>query len=150
MSVDVDDVDVKVLGVLKENGRDTVRDIAKKLNLPITTVHNRLKKLKKGGVIKRFTIEPDYEKLGKGIAVFVSASIDHSKLVEGKKGIDGLKKQLHGFPEIEKIYAVTGEIDLILVVRVGSIKELDEFLIKKLRNIQGVQKTTTQIILEEG
>jgi len=144
----IDDTDMKVLDALKENGRDSVRDIAKKkINMPITTVHNRLKKLRKE-VIKKFTIVPDYEKLGKSVLALVFAGIDHEKLVESKEGLENLKKKLRGFPEIEQI-AVTGEIDLILFTRVKNIKELDEFLIKKLRNIKGIQKTTTQIVLEE-
>jgi DNA-binding Lrp family transcriptional regulator len=148
MTANFDDTDMKVLEVLKENSRATVRYISKKINMPITTVHNRVKKLKKEG-IKKFTIEPDYERLGKGILVTVYASIDHEKLVQGESGIENLKKKLRGFAEIEKIYTVTGDIDLILLVRVANIKELDEFLVKKLRNIKGVQKTTTQIVLEE-
>jgi DNA-binding Lrp family transcriptional regulator len=147
---ELDVIDEKVLEALTQDSRATVREIAKKINAPITTVHNRLRKLRKGGVIKRFTIEPDYEKLGKGILVFVYASIDHEKLVESAHGLNMLKKKLHSFPEIKKIYAVTGDVDIVMLVRVGSIKELDAFLIRKLRNIKGITNTTTQIVLEEG
>ena len=149
MASKMDNTDLKILSALEEDSRVTVREVAKRINVPITTVHNRLKKLKSEGIIKRFTIEKDYEKLGKGILAFVFASIDHEKLVDNKHGIDGLKKQLKSFHEVDKIFAVTGDIDLIFLIRVGSIKELDEFLVKKLRNIKGVQKTTTQIVLEE-
>ena len=144
-----DNVDLNVIEELKRDGRATVRKIGKRLNLPVTTVHNRLKKLVKEGVIKHFTIEPDYEKLGKGISAFVFASIDHEKLVESRHGIEGLKKQLRSFKEIGKTYAVTGEIDLIIFIRIGSVRELDEFLVKKIRSVKGVQKTTTLIVLEE-
>ncbi len=145
-----DSTDISIIEALKDDGRATVRQIAKRLRLPITTVHNRLNKIKKDGIIKKFTAVPDYEKLGKGILAFVFASIDHEKLVDSKHGIESLKKQLRSIPEIEKTFAVTGEIDLILMVRIGNIKELDELLIRKLRNIKGIQKTTTQIVLEEG
>lgn len=148
-AIRVDKTDEQVLAALKENSRATVRQIAKQINTPITTVHSRLKRLTKEGIINRFTIEPNYEKLGKGIAAFVFASISHEKLVDAKSGISGLKKRLKGFPEVEHVYAVTGETDLILLVRVGSINQLDEFLIKKLRNITGIVKTTTLVVLEE-
>lgn len=145
-----DKIDVMVLKALMENGRATVREIAREINLPITTVHNRLNKLKKNKTIRKFTIEPDYEALDRGILVFISLGIDHSKLIEGGKGIEALKKQLHGLPEVEKIYAVTGGIDIIIMARVGSIKELDEFLLRKLRSIRAIKNTTSQIVLEEG
>jgi DNA-binding Lrp family transcriptional regulator len=54
------------------------------------------------------------------------------------------------FHEVEKIYAVTGAVDIILFVRMANVKELDAFLIRKLRNIKGITNTTTQIVLEEG
>ncbi|MBI4175921.1 MAG: Lrp/AsnC family transcriptional regulator [Candidatus Aenigmarchaeota archaeon] len=146
----LDETDLKIIEELKQNSRATVRELAKRLGQPITTVHNRFRKLKKDGAIQRFTIEPDYEKLGRGVCAFVMAGIDHEKLLGGKEGLEGLKRQLRRFPEVERIYAVTGEIDLVLLVRTASIKELDEFLIRKLRNIHGVQKTVTQIVLEEG
>ena len=111
-------------------------------------MHNRLKKLTEERVIKLFTIEPDYEKLGKQILTIVFASINHEKLTPGNS-VELLKKQLRSFPEIQKIYIVTGEIDMILLVRTASIKDLDEFLVRKLRNIKGIQKTTTQMVLEE-
>ncbi len=145
----MDETDYAVLDALKQNSRATVRQISKQINIPITTAHSRLKRLMKEGVIKRFTVEPNYDKLGKAIAAFVFASINHEKLVEAKRGISLLKKQLKGFPEVEHVYAVTGETDLILLVRVGSISQLDEFLIKKLRNITGIVKTTTLVVLEE-
>ena len=150
MAAEIDETDVKVLEELRGNGRATVREIAKRINLPITTVHNRLKKLVKNKVIKWFTIELDHEKLGKGMLVLVSAITDHEKLVDSKQGLAWLKKQLHGFHEVEKIYAVTGSVDLVMLVRVASVKELDEFLIRKLRSIKGIMNTTTQIVLEEG
>ncbi|MBI2133505.1 Lrp/AsnC family transcriptional regulator [Candidatus Woesearchaeota archaeon] len=143
------ETDLRLIEALKEDGRATVRELAKKLNLPVTTVHNRLNNLKKNKVIKKFTVIPDFEKLGKGVLAFVMTSVNYDKL-ENKEGLQGLKRQLKRFPEIEKVYVVTGEIDLMLLVRVNTIKDLDELLIEKLRNIKGIQRTVTQIVLEEA
>lgn len=145
----IDKIDLKVLEALKNDGRATVRNIAKKINMPITTVHNRLRKLKKEQVIKKFTIEADNEKLNRPVLALVSAVIDHEKLLDSKNGIESLKKKLKGFDCVERIYVLTGDVDIILTVRVSSIKELNQFLVKKLRNIKGIVKTTTQIVLEE-
>ena len=141
----IDKIDKKVLESLKEDGRATVRELSKKLNIPVTTAHNRLRKLKKDGVIKRFTIEPDYEKLGKGILAMVFIVVNHERL---EHDLVGLKKKLYGMEEIERIYVMAGDIDLILTVRVASIQELDSLLTTKLRKINGILKTTTQIVIE--
>ena len=150
MTANIDDIDIKVLYGLKENSRATVREISKKINMPITTVHNRLKKLKNQGIIKKFTIEPDYEKLGKGVTAFIFTVVDHESIGQAENSIEDFKKTMHKLPEVEKVFAVTGDIDWMLLVRVGSIKELDDFLLRKLRAIKGVVKTTTQIVLEEN
>lgn len=145
----LDTADNKILHALQQNSRATVREIAQKIGVPVTTVHNRLKKLKKEGVVKRFTVDLDYERLGKSIAAFVFVNISHSNLVDKQHGIDALKTRLKSFEEVQHIYAVTGNIDLILQVRARSIKELDTFLIRKLRNISGIERTSTVIVLEE-
>ena len=149
MTSNIDDTDMKVLDALKENSRATVREISKKIDMPITTVHNRLKKLKIQGIIKKFTIEPDYEKLGKGVTAFIFTVVDHERIGQAKNSIEDFKKTIHQLPEVEKVFALTGDIDWMLLVRVGSIKELDDFLLRKLRAIKGVVKSTTQIVLEE-
>ena len=143
----LDNIDLKILDELKGDGRATVRELAKKLREPITTVHSRLRKLQSEKVIKKFTIEPDYEKLDRGILAFVMLKLNHSSI--GDSGIDSLKKKLKSFAEVDKIYALTGEIDWLMIVRVGSIKELDNFLIRKLRGLKEISTTVTQIVLEE-
>lgn len=146
----LDEIDKKILGHLQQDSRATVREIAKQAAVPITTVHSRLKRLQRNGIIKRFTIELNHEKLGKGIAAFVFAEISHERLVDKEHGINILKKKLLTFDEVEHIYAVTGDIDLILKVRVAGIRQLDEFLIRKLRNITGIGRTSTVVVLEES
>ena len=74
MSYELDDKDEKILEVLKEHAEYTTRQIAKKTLLPVTTVHNRIIKLRKEGVILKYTIVPDYSKLDKDFVVYVLVS----------------------------------------------------------------------------
>ncbi len=145
----LDRTDAKILNELQRNSRATVRELAKKIAVPITTVHSRLKRLQRDGTIKRFTIELNHEKLGKSILAFVFAEINHEILVDKQHDRNSLRKKLLGFDEVEHIYAVTGNMDVIIQVRVGAVKELNELIIKKFRNIPGIGKTSTVIVLEE-
>lgn len=145
----IDEIDKRVLEELKKNSRATVRQISKSLNLPITTVHNRLRKLQHDKIIKQFTVIPDYDKLDQSVSAFVMVSADHARMGSGKTSLDSFKKELKKIPEIEKMYALTGNVDWVLMVRVKDIKALDYLLINKLRNIKGISTTTTQVILEE-
>ena len=66
----IDAKDKAILAILQRNSRLTTKEIAKKTQLPITTVHNRLKKLKEENIIEQFTIKLNYKALGKPLLVF--------------------------------------------------------------------------------
>ena len=61
----LDKTDLKVIEALKENAKLTTSKISKRFNIPITTVHNRIKKLEREGVIKSYVPVFDHHKLGK-------------------------------------------------------------------------------------
>ncbi|MFH1786726.1 MAG: Lrp/AsnC family transcriptional regulator [archaeon] len=144
----VDEKDLKILGALKENARLTTNQIAKKTGIPITTVHNRIKRLVESGVIKKFTVELDYEKLDKGICAFILMSAaykDEAGVVDQKK----LALKLRKYPAVESAYIITGTSDLLLKTRYRNIREMNDFTIHTLRKIQGVESTNTIIVLDE-
>ena len=82
---DLDEKDRKIITALLENSRQTTGRMSKKLNLPITTIHNRIKKLLREGVIRNFTINLDYKKLGKPIFAHVGVIVDYQAAGRGKK-----------------------------------------------------------------
>ena len=86
----LDNKDLKILEVLKVNSRLSTQKIAKKTLIPITTVHNRMKKLEKEGIIKGYTVILDYKKLGKPILSFILISVVYSSF--NKKFIRDNKK----------------------------------------------------------
>jgi len=146
----LDKKDEKILGVLKENSRLSTQKISKKAGIPITTVHNRLRKLTEEKVIKRFTIDIDYKAIGKTLLAYLLVSVDNiyckrNNITHSDVMVD-IKK--HAF--VESSVTITGETDLLVGVRVKDIRELDDFLINHLRPINGVLKTDTKIVLEEA
>ena len=68
----MDKKDAKILKVLKENAKLSTQQISKKTLIPITTVHHRIKKMEKEGVINGYTTIVDNKKIGKNIAAYVS------------------------------------------------------------------------------
>ena len=150
MAAKLDKKDIRILDILKENGSLTVRQIASRTLLPITTVHNRIKRLKSLGVIKRFTIEIDHKKVGKPLAAYVLVKVDSKYLKGFRRNQHDLVKDLRNLAFIEKADIVTGTIDIVLLIRVKDIEELDRVIIEKLRDIQGIESTETLVILKEN
>ena len=144
--MNLDKKDLKIIEILKQNSKQTTSQISKKFNIPITTVHNRIKKLEKLGIIKNYTVVLDYKKLDKGILSYVLVSVMYT-LPNGKKvSQEEIAKNLKNLGA-EEVSIVTGGTDIIVKVRVKDVEELNDFIIKRLRDIEGVDKTQTLIVL---
>ena len=144
----LDEKDLKILEILKRDAELTSSQISKKTGIPITTIHNRIKRLKQKGIIKNYTINIDYEKLGKLLSAYILITINQSIL--GKKiSQSQIGKKLKYFEEVESVDIVAGGTDMIIKVRVETMQSLNKFITEKLRNIEGIDKTQTLMVLEE-
>ncbi len=145
----IDGKDLRILDVLKNNAKLTTSQISKKVSLPITTVHNRIKRLTQQGIIKNFTINIDHEKLGKTICAYIFVTVDYTlksgKKLEQKDIAFKIKKNSY----VESVDMVTGETDIIIKLRTTNISELNNFITRTLRNIDGVDRTQTLVVLDE-
>ena len=145
----LDKKDIAIIEVLKHNSNLSTQQISKKTNIPITTVHNRIKKLEKSGIIKEYTILLDNKKIGKPIAAYILITVDYKLLNEQKMSQNDLAEKLKSNPDVEEASILTGAADIIIKVRVSDIDKLNDFVTKHLRNVNGVEKTQTSIILNE-
>ena len=148
--VEMDKKDTAILAVLKENSKLSTQQIAKRTRIPITTVHNRIKKLEKAGVIKCYTVILDNKKIGKPLAAFILVTVDYKRLKELKRSQYELAQHLLKNQAVESSAMITGASDIIIKIRVGSVDELNEFVTVYLRNVEGVEKTQTAIVLNEA
>jgi len=147
MKETIDEKDIAILETLENNSEYTVRKIAKKTLLAPTTVHARIKKLKKLGVIRKYTIDIDKRKIGKKLGAYILISADLKILKENRRSQYTLSGELTKLSGVEKVDIVTGGTDLIAQVRVSDIEELDKLLLTKIQMLEGVSKTQTMIIM---
>jgi Lrp/AsnC family transcriptional regulator for asnA, asnC and gidA len=145
----MDDKDWKVIEVLKEHGDFTTRQIAKKVLLPPTTIHNRIKKLREEGIIKKFTVELNNSKIEKNFLAYILVSANLSLLKQKKKTQYDLAKELKKFYFVERADIVSGGADLIVIIRVKDVEEFDKVLLGKLQLVEGIDKTQSLIVIHE-
>jgi len=145
----VDEQDMKILKELKKDSRLTTRQIAKKTKISSATVHRRINHLIKDGVIKQFTIEPDWKKLGVKTVAYVMLNTDTEYIK--KKGLtqDTIADNLKKHHSIVTCNTITGTKDIILKVRLKDTEGLHDF-INWLRNQEGVIQTETAVVLHEA
>lgn len=150
MTYKIDDKDKKIIEILKEHSDYTTRQIAKKTLFPITTVHFRIKRLKKEKIIKKFTIDINHEKIGLPISFFISVTVDYN-FINSKKSLDQeeIAKSIKKINGVQEVMLMTGETDILVKVLAKDVNELNQIVTKQLRNIEGVDKTRTSIVISE-
>ena len=135
----MDKTDEAILSVLHRDCRLSFRKVAQKLGIHPTTAITRIRKLEKSGVIIGYGARFDLNRLGYEFRGIVQIKIAKGKLVEVQARIS----RLNG---VVAVYDVTGEYDAVAIV---AAKSRDEFsrLIKSVLNLQHVEHTNTQVIL---
>ncbi|HJX06878.1 MAG TPA: Lrp/AsnC family transcriptional regulator [Actinomycetota bacterium] len=132
----LDERDLEIVTALREDARATYADIAARVGLSASSVHERVRKLEAGGVITAYRAVVDPEAMGQ----FVTALIAVTPLDPQQP--DDLPERLADLPEVEDCLSVAGEANYILKVRTRSTNHLEE-LIRRLREKAGVSTRTT-------
>jgi len=144
----MDEKDELILQTLARNAKLSSREVARKVGLPISTVHRRIKKLEHDGAIKGYKAVIDFEKTKRPVGAFFFINIEETtqgKHIPKSKIIDTLRK----LSEINEIFDVQGvNFDLIILARFGSLKELSSFA-EELRTIEGIEESFSSIIVDE-
>lgn len=145
MSFTADEVDLALLRALRDDGRRSITALAGQLHLSRSAVHQRLDRLTDAGALKGFVPQVDVRALGAGIAAFVLLSGGPGQALE----LEPLRTELVALPHVEYAALVTGEADVLLLVRVADLDELRRFLLDDLRAVPGLRGTLTLLVLEE-
>ncbi len=142
INANIDEKDLAIIDELKKNSRMSEQKLARKTGIPMTTVHNRIKKLRETGIIESFSIRLNYEKLGKPIVAYV--------LVKLTAGVDQkiMIREISKMPNVKEVAMITGEFDIMFKVRVASMEELNKIVVQKLRKEKTVGETRTMISYE--
>lgn len=137
----LDGKDFLILEHLERDASLTTKKLAAMLGMPQTTVHNRIKKLKGRGVIKKYVAILDYRKLNMPINAYVLLDIDYEDHSE-------ISKKLATMPSVTEISAVTGANDILIKVRAKDAEELGGIVLRNLKRLGGVARTETMLVLE--
>lgn len=140
----LDDKDKIIIELLEKDSSLSTSQISKKTAIPITTVHNRITKLKKEGIIG-FTIKKNYQLLNLPIKALIMATVDYSTKINPEL----VGKKIKEFEEVIEINLMAGKTDLIIETRTESIEALNNFVTKKLISIKGIDRSETMIVLKE-
>jgi DNA-binding Lrp family transcriptional regulator len=134
-----DELDHELLALLAVNARSATADLARKLKVARSTVVARLARLERDGVISGYTVRLRHDLAQQGLAAFVGIT------VQPRAGAD-VVVLLQRLPEVKQLDSVSGQFDYVALVRADSAERLDA-LLDQIRALDGVQQTTTSVVL---
>ena len=135
----MDDTDKKLIALLQENARRSTSDLARALGLSRTTVQDRINRLESRKVISGYTVKFDPSYNRRQLTAHVMVKIE-------PRGQDAVVSQCRKMPEVTALHTISGEFDLIAIVKAETPEELDQAL-DDIRRIKGIERTTTSIVL---
>lgn len=140
-----DNKDKKLLILLQNDAKKTTKELASELELSVTAVFERIKKLEKQQIIKKYVALLNQEKIEKNFIVLC-----HVKLIQHKKEyISQFEKEITQFPEVLECFHVSGDSDYILKICVRDIQEYREFMVGKLTSLQHIASTQSSFMIKE-
>jgi Lrp/AsnC family transcriptional regulator, leucine-responsive regulatory protein len=130
----LDDKDRLILRLLQENAKITVREIAAKIHLSTTPVHDRIKRMEDSGIILQYATLVNHAKVKKGLMVICYVSLKEHNKRSGTKFI----KTIHELNEVIECYNISGEFDFMLKVVVESMDAYYDFHVNKLGQLENI------------
>lgn len=141
---EIDNTDLQILNILMENAFTPYTEIGKKLFISPGTVHVRMNKMEKLGIVKNPQLQLNLEKMGMDITAFIGVYLIRSDMY------DKVVTQLKKIDEVVSCNYTTGNYSLFLKIICRDTQHLREVLHDKLQKIEGISRTETLISLEES
>ena len=139
-NIQTDDMDARIISALGADGRRSYADVGAEVGLSTAAVHERVKKLLDKGVIRRFSISVDPDRVGLSFTAFVAIRND------GGIHCRDVAPRLRAMPEVQELHSVAGEYDFLAKIRTTHARALED-VIYQIKAIEGVARTTSTVVL---
>jgi Lrp/AsnC family leucine-responsive transcriptional regulator len=136
----MDKVDIQILDCLKNNSRENASVIGSKINMSVSAVIERIKKLEKSGIIKQYSVILNSKKMGMDVLAFIWVGMEHPKFN------NDFMDFVRGHSRIVECHYITGDFDYLLKVNTDSTQSLEKIL-NEIKSVGGVSLTRTLVVL---
>ena len=141
----MDAIDRKILGLLQQDARMTVQQIADRVGLSISPCHRRVKLMEERGIIERYVAIVNQRAAGLPVSVFVSIKLERQKEAD----LQRFARAISGWSEVLECYLMTGHRDYLLRVVVADLAAYEHFLTKKLTRVEGIASIESSFALDQ-
>ncbi|MFF6803772.1 Lrp/AsnC ligand binding domain-containing protein [Streptomyces sp. NPDC012616] len=141
-AVPLDDIDRQILGRLLEDGRISVRSLAEQVHISRANAYTRIGRLVAEEVITGFTAQLDAQRAGLGTSAYVTMSIEQNAWRD-------ISRELRRIPYVEHVALVTGDFDVLVLVRAPDNLALRKVVLESVQAVPGVRSTRTWLVFDE-
>lgn len=135
----MDELDLRIINLLMENSKFSYRKLAQRLDVSVATVMNRVNRLEKEKIIKKYSAIIDYEKMGYDLSAIIEVRVSRGRPIE-------VEKKISEHPNVSAVFDTTGHFDFMVIANFKTRQEMDKFL-KKINTYDFIARTETKIIL---
>jgi len=141
----LDAIDKQLLAHLQQDSKQTNKQLSLKLNLSVTAVFERIKKLERNGVVRQYVALIDPEKVNLGVIVFCQVKLEK----HAKGAITHFEEEVKKLSEVLECFHMSGEYDYLLKVIVKDTDHFRKFMVDKLTTLQYIGSTQSSFTISE-
>jgi Lrp/AsnC family transcriptional regulator len=141
----LDETDKKILRLLQEDAHLTLKDIAKQINLSLTPVHDRVKRLQQEGIIEKYVTILNKKKIGQNLTVYCQVTL----IKQTHDTSEGFNQSILNLPEVVECNFVSGSFDYMLKIIVPDMESYHQFHQQKLSVLSGVSLIHSFFVMSE-
>ena len=135
----------ELLELLEHDGRSSIKELATMLGRSEYEIEEQMKKLEKEKIILGYNTMIDWEKYGDDS---VSAMIEVNVTPQREFGFDAIAERIYRFDEVKTVYLMSGSFDLLVIIEGKSLKNVADFVARRLSTIEGVTSTRSHFMLK--
>ena len=141
----LDNTDKKLINLLQEDSKRTNKQLSLLLNLSVTAVFERIKKLERAEIITRYIAQVNPKKVDKSFIVFCQVKlIQHSR-----EYLSVFESEILKLDEVSECFHISGDYDYVLKIYVKDMEEYREFMVNKLTTIKHIGSTQSSFMIGE-
>ncbi|MFF9780465.1 Lrp/AsnC family transcriptional regulator [Streptomyces sp. NPDC013978] len=141
-AVPLDDIDRQILARLLKDARQSVRALAEQVHISRANAYTRIGRLMAEGVITGFTAQLNPKRAGLGTSAYITLSTEQAAWRD-------ISRELREIPYVEHVSLVTGDFDVLVLVRAPDNEALRSVVLESIQGVPGVRSTRTWLVFDE-
>ena len=141
----LDKLDRKILRILQEDGRISMKDLSEQVGLSITPAIERVKRMERDGVITGYHARIDPPALGAKLLVFVEITLNQ----KSASAFEQFRREVLRIPEVQECHLVSGDFDYLIKARIHEMAEYRKLLGDMLLQLPGAAQSKSYVVMEE-